>query len=114
MVRIYPLGEEIEDDPAFGAGVFVNRHSYRIKLRRALPRVKSRQKFRNPDSDFGIGKLYCWRLLQSIEILLQNLPIFKAFDSFHGAGVDSGFLGVLGRLIDFVEKAEVTGERFIC
>jgi hypothetical protein len=28
MVGINPLGQEIEDDSAFGAGVFVNRHNY--------------------------------------------------------------------------------------
>jgi len=40
MVGINPLGQEIEDDPTFRAGIFVNRHNYRIKMRVRLASVK--------------------------------------------------------------------------
>src|SRR5260370_30677421 len=112
MIGINPLGEEIEDHPAFRAGVLVNWHSYRTKLRLLWPSVKGWQKFRNPDSDFGIRKLYFQPLLQPIEILLKNLPIFETLDLFHRAGVNTGFVVYLGRLIDFVEKASITDEYF--
>jgi hypothetical protein len=69
MVGINPLGKEIEDDPAIWAGVFVDRHSYRIKLRRALLRVKGNKnsEVRTGTSEF---ETLVGRLFQLIEILL--------------------------------------------
>src|SRR5208283_3235965 len=48
--------------------------------------------------------------LHPVEGLLENLPVFQAFDFFHQAAIDFGLLGVFGQLVDFVKNSEVAGE----
>ena len=69
MVGINPLGEEIEDDPAFRARVFVDWHSYRVKLRLRFPRVKGNKNSEVPTRTSEFETLL-GRLFQLIEILL--------------------------------------------
>ena len=56
--------------------------------------------------------LICRKLFHPVKILLKNLPVFQAGDFALETFVNLGFLRILGRLVDFVENAEVAGERF--
>src|SRR5205809_463476 len=60
------------------------------------------------------GLMVAGASLHPLEALLQNLPVFEAFDFFHGGGVDSSFLRVLSRLGYFVENSKGAGKRLVC
>ena len=85
MVGIDPFRQEVEDDPAFRAGVFVNRHSYRIKMRLRLPSVKGDKnseirtrisEFENSDCGvyFSRSKFFC-RICQSLRPLTFSMAL---------------------------------------
>ncbi|MDB6039279.1 MAG: hypothetical protein JWM99_3120 [Verrucomicrobiales bacterium] len=49
--------------------------------------------------------LFCV-LFQSIEALLQNLPVLQSFEFFRACGIDFAFIRVFRRPIDLVENSE--------
>src|SRR2546428_13503796 len=53
------------------------------------------------------------RSLHLVEVLLQDLPVFQAFDFLLHLRINVRFKFVFGRPIDFIKYAEFAGERFV-